>query len=93
MLGRFESSFSNTRKMKWRGEDIFTCQYFCCMLSILSQFSHYIPFPKTKHFVGRAGILDTLKMMLFIRKECQKAVIVGLGSVGKTQVALQLAYG
>jgi hypothetical protein len=53
---------------------------------------HHIPFPRNNRFVGRDGTLDTLQQMLFIRKECQKAAIVGLGGVGKTQVALQLAY-
>ena len=30
--------------------------------------------------------------MLFVRKECRKAAIVGLGGTGKTQAALHLAY-
>ncbi|KAK4119383.1 purine and uridine phosphorylase [Parathielavia appendiculata] len=53
---------------------------------------HYIPLPENRRFVGRKETLDTLKEMLFVRKECRKAAIVGLGGVGKTQVALQLAY-
>ncbi|RYP47089.1 hypothetical protein DL768_006816 [Monosporascus sp. mg162] len=53
---------------------------------------HYIPFTKNKRFVGRDSTLERLKEMLFIGKECQKVAVVGLGGVGKTQVALQLAY-
>ncbi|KAL8310400.1 hypothetical protein RB597_010306 [Gaeumannomyces tritici] len=52
----------------------------------------YIPLYRNKHFVGRGGKLATLQEKLFIQKECQKAAIVGLGGVGKTQLALQLAY-
>ncbi len=53
---------------------------------------YYIPLLENRRFVGRTGILDTLRQRLFIQKNCRKAAIVGLGGVGKTQVALQLAY-
>ncbi|KAK4249021.1 hypothetical protein C7999DRAFT_30552 [Corynascus novoguineensis] len=53
---------------------------------------HYIPLSRNQHFVGRERTLDTLKGLLFVRQKSQKASIVGLGGVGKTQVALQLAY-
>ncbi|KAK4244388.1 putative kinesin light chain [Corynascus novoguineensis] len=53
---------------------------------------HYIPLPENRRFVGRNKTLDTLKSMLFLHKEWRKAAIVGLGGVGKTQVALQLVY-
>ncbi|KAH6630386.1 hypothetical protein B0J18DRAFT_100554 [Chaetomium sp. MPI-SDFR-AT-0129] len=53
---------------------------------------YYIPLPENRRFVGREKALDALKAMFFVQKECQKASIVGLGGVGKTQVALQLAY-
>ena len=50
-----------------------------------------IPFRQNKHFVGREEILNTLRDSLFIQGS-QKAALVGLGGVGKTQVALELAY-
>lgn len=51
----------------------------------------YVPFPRNKRFVGRGTILDTLRRMLF-EDNCQQVALVGLGGIGKTQVALQLAY-
>ncbi|KAI1166890.1 hypothetical protein F5B18DRAFT_648300 [Nemania serpens] len=53
---------------------------------------HYLPLPKNKRFTGRQAILRELQDRLFVRKECQKLAIFGLGGVGKTQVVLQLAY-
>ncbi|KAI1426992.1 hypothetical protein F5Y12DRAFT_739426 [Xylaria sp. FL1777] len=57
-----------------------------------TQRCYYLPFLKNKRFTGRDAILDTLKEKLFTQQESQKLVITGLGGVGKTQVALQLAY-
>jgi tetratricopeptide (TPR) repeat protein len=52
---------------------------------------HHIPFPKNKRFAGRDSTLDALKQ-LFFTQECQRVAVLGLGGVGKTQVALQFAY-
>ncbi|RDW56930.1 hypothetical protein BP5796_12997 [Coleophoma crateriformis] len=51
-----------------------------------------IPFPKNPKFVGQAAILEEIKEKFFVRKECQKIAIVGLGGIGKTQVALRFAF-
>ncbi|KAK3938160.1 putative kinesin light chain [Diplogelasinospora grovesii] len=53
---------------------------------------HYIPLPENRRFVGRDKTLNTLKAILFVRKEWRKAAIISLSGVGKTQVALQLVY-
>lgn len=55
------------------------------------QSCYYIPFPRNKRFVGREDTLDRLRE-IFVNNESQKAAIVGLGGVGKTQVALKFAY-
>jgi tetratricopeptide (TPR) repeat protein len=51
-----------------------------------------VPFLRNKKFIGRDTILADLQQKLFIEQDCQKLAIVGLGGVGKTQVALQFAY-
>ncbi|KAI1321868.1 TPR-like protein [Xylariaceae sp. FL0255] len=53
---------------------------------------YYIPLPKNSQFTGRHDVLRELQQKLFIRKACQTFAIVGLGGVGKTQVALRLAH-
>ncbi|KAK3933489.1 hypothetical protein QBC46DRAFT_219842, partial [Diplogelasinospora grovesii] len=47
---------------------------------------YYVPFPRNKRFIGRNETLVTLRDMLF------RVALVGLGGVGKTQVALELAF-
>jgi len=54
--------------------------------------SRYLPFAKNKNFIGRTEEIDTLEQKLMVEQDCQKIAIVGLGGVGKTQVALQFAY-
>ncbi|KAK7177499.1 phosphorylase superfamily protein [Paraphaeosphaeria sporulosa] len=55
--------------------------------------AHYhIPFPKNRYFVGRKEELGLLNQKLLVDRNCQKMSIVGLGGMGKTQIALQFAY-
>ncbi|KAL2884914.1 putative acyl transferase acyl hydrolase lysophospholipase [Ceratocystis lukuohia] len=53
---------------------------------------HYIPFHENPNFVGRQEVLSKLNDKLFSQAGFQKVVLVGLGGMGKTQVALKLAY-
>ncbi|KAF7542397.1 hypothetical protein G7Z17_g11606 [Cylindrodendrum hubeiense] len=53
---------------------------------------NYIPFPKNRAFVGRTDIIDTLKRMLFTEPINHQVALVGLGGMGKTQIALHLAH-
>lgn len=55
--------------------------------------THYhISLAENKRFTGRVAILDKLEEMLFGEEPSRKTALVGLGGVGKTQVALHLAY-
>ena len=51
-----------------------------------------IPFQRNRHFVGHSFELDQLETILFRHDRYQKIAIYGLGGVGKTQIALELAY-
>ena len=54
--------------------------------------SRNIPFPRNRRFVGRSRVLEELTQKLLVNKDCQKVALVGLGGIGKTQVALEFAY-
>ena len=57
-----------------------------------SQPCHYIPMPSNPRFIGREAELDTLKQKLFDDDKVRTTALVGLGGMGKTQIALRLAY-
>jgi hypothetical protein len=51
---------------------------------------YHVPFPRNKRFVGRDDTLVALRDMLFVQGS-PRVALVGLGGIGKTQVALELA--
>ncbi|KAF2148500.1 hypothetical protein K461DRAFT_324829 [Myriangium duriaei CBS 260.36] len=58
----------------------------------LSILPHYqLPSDPNKSFTGRTIELNELKKVLFTEKEHDTVALFGLGGIGKTQVALQLA--
>ncbi|MDI1484963.1 MAG: hypothetical protein OHK93_000097 [Ramalina farinacea] len=48
--------------------------------------------PRNRRFIGRTEKLKELEEKLIISSDCQKLALVGLGGIGKSQVALELAY-
>jgi hypothetical protein len=51
-----------------------------------------VPFERNPRFLGRQDEITKLEVMVFSHNISQKAAISGLGGVGKTQIALELAY-
>ncbi|RYC93765.1 hypothetical protein BFJ63_vAg3403 [Fusarium oxysporum f. sp. narcissi] len=54
--------------------------------------THYLPLSRNKNFTGREGTIAELQKLLFTDPNGQRVALVGLGGVGKTQIALQLAH-
>ncbi|KAG7420487.1 Nephrocystin-3 [Fusarium oxysporum f. sp. raphani] len=59
--------------------------------SYQTQPAFLVPFSKNDLFVGRDDILARLQGLLF-QEGRRKVALVGLGGIGKTQIALRLAY-
>jgi hypothetical protein len=51
-----------------------------------------VPFERNQQFVGRDSQLKRLESVLFTERQPAKFAISGLGGIGKTQIALELAY-
>jgi hypothetical protein len=51
-----------------------------------------VPFTRNPRFVGRYSHLDRLQGTLFAEDRPTKVALIGLGGVGKTQIALELAF-
>jgi len=51
-----------------------------------------VPFPRNPRFVDRVSQLDLLESKVFAKEQRQKIAITGLGGMGKTQIALELAF-
>ncbi|KAL8748675.1 MAG: hypothetical protein Q9184_007152 [Pyrenodesmia sp. 2 TL-2023] len=54
--------------------------------------AYCIPFLRNRRFIGRTKKLKELEEKLIISSHCQRLALVGLGGIGKTQVALQFVY-
>ncbi len=57
-----------------------------------AQASWNVPFGRNRRFVGQQDLLGGLEAKLFNTGGFAKAAIVGLGGIGKTQIALELAH-
>src|SRR5271156_6192500 len=52
----------------------------------------HVPFSRMQGFVGRQNEIQMLETKLFQPNRCQRVAVLGLGGVGKSRIALELAY-
>ncbi|KIV99022.1 uncharacterized protein PV09_09249 [Verruconis gallopava] len=51
-----------------------------------------VPFSRNSQFTGRESELTTLQKTLFVEGQTTRIAITGIGGIGKTQLALEMAY-
>ena len=68
-----------------------TAKAKCCVAS-QSEALWIVPFQRNPWFVGRTSEVAQVDAMLSSETRCERVAIVGLGGVGKTQIALEFAY-
>lgn len=72
--------------------------HFCFLVSCPNNYTadkmiyRNIPFRRNDQFLGQASHLCQLESALFTEYQQPKVAIFGLGGIGKTQIALELAY-
>ncbi|KAI9691233.1 MAG: hypothetical protein M1822_008853 [Bathelium mastoideum] len=71
-----------------------TCEHTVRMIQLQTKSRVFcnIPFPRNTRFIGRDELLESLYEKISNNHEGQKLAITGLGGIGKTQIALELAY-
>ncbi|KAJ5527190.1 Tetratricopeptide-like helical [Penicillium frequentans] len=90
---------------QWQGYAALTAAaYTRALLRVVPQYSNsqssktkdarhwMVPFARNRRFVGRQQEIDYLERLVFNTEGPAKVTIYGLGGIGKTQIALELAY-
>ncbi|KGO41142.1 Tetratricopeptide-like helical [Penicillium expansum] len=90
---------------KWQGYAALTAAaYTRALLGVVPLYSHgqssdakearhwMVPFARNRRFVGRQQEIDYLERFIIHATSPTKVAIHGLGGIGKTQIALELAY-
>ena len=69
----------------------FSCKAECCVAS-RTEAPWIVPFQQNPQFIGRDSEIAKINAILSNERRCERVAIIGLGGVGKTQIALEFAY-